>query len=226
MNEVRLFDAWPEKYDQWFETPIGRLIRQFEGELILEMLKPGRGEHILDVGCGTGIFTQDVISAGSHVVGLDFSLPMLQRAGRKFKGYPFNMIQGNMRDLPFGDNRFDKVVSITAIEFIEDGRSAVSELFRVTKTGGTVVVASLNSLSPWAIRRKDEAKKGHPIFKHAFFRSPEDMHKLSPVAGTAKTAIHFQKDDDPEAARIIEERGRAEALDTGAFVVARWQKWP
>ena len=226
MNKTRLFDDWPQKYDQWFETPIGRLIRQYEGELIIEMLKPGRGEHILDVGCGTGIFTQDVISAGSHVVGLDFSLPMLQRADRKFRGYPFNMVQGNMRDLPFGDNRFNKVVSITAIEFIEDGRSAVSELFRVTKTGGTVVVASLNSLSPWAIRRKDEAKKGHPIFKHAFFRSPKDMHKLSPVAGAAKTAIHFRKDDDPEAARIIEERGRAEALDTGAFVVARWQKWP
>jgi ubiquinone/menaquinone biosynthesis C-methylase UbiE len=224
VNKTQVFDDWPEKYDQWFETPIGRLIRQYEGELILEMLKPGRGERILDVGCGTGIFTQDVIAAGSHVVGLDFSLPMLQRAGRKFEGYPFNMIQGNMRDLPFGDNRFDKVASITAIEFIEDGRSAVSELFRVTKSGGTIVVASLNNLSPWATRRKVEARKGHPIFKHAFFRSPEDMYKLSAVAGTAKTAIHFQKDDDPEAARIIEEKGRAEDLDTGAFVVARWQK--
>jgi ubiquinone/menaquinone biosynthesis C-methylase UbiE len=224
VSKTQLFDDWPEKYDQWFETPIGRLIRRYEGELILEMLKPGRGECILDVGCGTGIFTQDVISAGSHVVGLDFSLPMLRRAGRKFKGCPFNMIQGNMRDLPFGDNRFDKVVSITAIEFIEDGRSAVNELFRVTKSGGTIVVASLNSLSPWATRRRVEAKEGHPIFKHAFFRSPEDMHTLSPVAGTAKTAIHFQKDDAPEAARIIEERGRAEDLDTGAFIVARWQK--
>ncbi len=224
MSKTQLFDDWPEKYGQWFETPIGRLIRQYEGELILEMLQPGRGERILDVGCGTGIFTQDLISAGSHVVGLDFSMPMLQRAGRKFEGRPFNMIQGNMRDLPFGDNRFDKVVSITAIEFIEDGRSAVGELFRVTKSGGTVVVASLNSLSPWAIRRKVEAEKGHPIFRHAFFRSPEDLQALSAVPGTAGTAIHFQKDDNPETAKIIEEKGRAEGLDTGAFVVARWQK--
>jgi ubiquinone/menaquinone biosynthesis C-methylase UbiE len=224
VNKTQLFDDWPERYDQWFETPIGRLIKHYEGELILEMLKPGRGERILDVGCGTGIFTQDVISAGSRVVGLDFSSPMLQRAGRKFKRRPFYMIQGDLRDLPFGDNRFDKVVSVTAIEFIEDGRSAVGEVFRVTKPGGIIVVASLNSLGPWATRRNVEAEKGHPIFKHAFFRSPQDMHKLSPVAGTAKTAIHFQKDDDPEDARTIEEKGRAEDLDTGAFVVARWQK--
>jgi ubiquinone/menaquinone biosynthesis C-methylase UbiE len=223
---MQLFDEWPEKYDQWFETPIGRLIRQYEAELILDTLMPGRGECILDVGCGTGIFTQDVISAGSHVVGLDSSLPMLQRAGRKFKGHPFNMIQGNMRDLPFRDNRFDKVMSITAIEFIEDGRSAVTELFRVTKSGGTIVVASLNSLSPWAIRRNVEAREGHPIFKHAFFRSPAEMRMLSATAGTAKTAIHFEKDDDPEAARLIEERGRSRGLETGAFVVARWEKQP
>ena len=224
MSKTQVFDDWPAKYDRWFETPIGRLIRQYEGELILEMLKPDRGERILDVGCGTGIFTQDMISAGSHVVGLDFSLPMLQRAGRKFTGQPFAMIQGDMRVLPFGGKQFDKVVSVTAIEFIEDGESAVAELFRVARPGGTIVVASLNSLSPWATRRKAEAREGHPIFKHAYFRSPADMHMLSPVAGTAKTAIHFGKDDDPEDARIIEAKGRVEELDTGAFVVVRWQK--
>ncbi len=226
MNKPQVFDDWPERYDQWFETPIGRLIRQYEGELILEMLKPGRGETILDVGCGTGVFTRDIISAGSYVVGLDSSLPMLQRAGRKLKRHPFRVVQGDMRDLPFDENRFDKVVSVTAIEFIEDGRSAVAELFRVTKAGGIVVVASLNSLGPWAARRKAEAKKGHPIFRHALLRSPEEMHRLAPVAGTTKTAIHFQKDDDPEDVSKIEEQGRAEKRDTGAFVVARWQKQP
>ncbi len=36
MSEI--FDEWPEIYDQWFETPIGSLVRKYENELVLEMI--------------------------------------------------------------------------------------------------------------------------------------------------------------------------------------------
>lgn len=79
----RLFDEWPEAYDRWFSTPIGSLVRRYEVELILDLLKPRRGEIILDAGCGTGVFTLDIVSSGSGVVGLDISLPMLIQAGKE-----------------------------------------------------------------------------------------------------------------------------------------------
>ena len=101
-----------------------------------------------------------------------------------------------MRRLPFADDAFDKAVSITAIEFIEDAVAAVEEMFRVAKPGGIIVVATLNSLSPWAQRREEEGKKGHPLFRHTVFRSPEEIAGLSPVQGIIQTAIHFKKDDD------------------------------
>ena len=224
MNEEKIFDDWPERYDQWFKSPIGELIKEFESQLILEMLRPQHGEKVLDAGCGTGIFTLDVLSAGASTVGLELSLPMLRRAGRKLEGHPFHMVRGDMRDLPFADNMFDKAISVTAIEFIEDARGAVSELFRVIKPGGCIVVATLNSLSPWASRRETEGKKGHPIFKQAFFRSPDDMRTLSQVEGIIKTAIHFQKNDAPGQAKKIEKGGQAKGLDSGAFLVARWEK--
>jgi len=66
-------------------------------------------------------------------------------------------------------------------------------MFRVTKPGGIIVVATLNSLSPWANRRKEAGKKGHPIFRHALLRSPEEIAALSPVEGIIQTAIHFRK---------------------------------
>ena len=75
---AEIFDEWPEKYDRWFETPIGRLVRLYESRLLIEMVRPGDGEEILDVGCGTGIFTADLLAAGSEVTGLDLSLPMLR----------------------------------------------------------------------------------------------------------------------------------------------------
>jgi ubiquinone/menaquinone biosynthesis C-methylase UbiE len=223
---AEIFDEWPEKYDQWFETPIGGLVRKYESALIREMLQPGAGEFILDAGCGTGVFTHDLLTAGAKVTGLDLSFPMLRRAGKKAGAYPFRMVQGDLRRLPFAGNSFDKVISVTAIEFIDDAQAAVAELFRVVRPGGWIVVASLNSLSPWAVRRKADAHKGHSLFKYARFRSPEEMAVLASVAAVVKTAIHFLKNDDPIKAETIEEEGRAKGLATGAFLLVGWKKPP
>ena len=115
---------------------------------------------------------------------------------------------GDILKLPFPAEIFDKVVSITALEFVAEARAAIDELFRVTRRGGCVVVATLNSLSPWATRRKEEARKGHKLFQKAIFRSPDELLSLAPVPGIAETAIHFQKDDDPRIAAEIESEGR------------------
>jgi len=218
----KLFDGWPEKYDRWFKTPIGILVKKYENELLLELLQPRPDELILDVGCGTGIFTFSILGFGPRITGLDISCPMLMKAQLKAKGFPFRAVAGDMRHLPFGNGCFDKAVSMTALEFIEDGKQAVNDLFRVTKKGGVVVVTTLNSLSPWADRRKKEADKGHSLFEKMIFRSPDDLRALANVDGTVKTAIHFLKDDDPQKATEIESEGKKRGLDTGAFVAARW----
>jgi len=223
-ERVQLFDEWPEAYDRWFTTPIGSLVRKYESELILNLLSPKRAEFVLDAGCGTGIFTLDILSSGSKVIGLDLSLPMLVGAEKKLRGYPFQILLADMLHLPFPESSFDKVVSVTALEFIEDGRAAVSELFRVTKRGGRIVVATLNSLSPWALRRRGEAKERRSIFEKTIFRSPDELHSLAPAAGAVETAIHFQKEDDPGRAVEIEQEGRRKHLNTGAFVAVLWEK--
>ena len=220
----QLFDEWPEAYEQWFATPIGSLVKKYEAELILDLLKPKEDEFILDAGCGTGIFTLDILSSGSKVVGLDLSLPMLIQAGKKLKRFPFQMVVADMLHLPFSESLFDKVVSITAVEFVKDAKTVVKELFRVTRKGGTIVVATLNSLSPWASRRIAEAKERHSIFEKAMFRSPDDLRLLAPERGVVKTAIHFQKEDDPEKAVGIEREGQRKSLNTGAFVAVSWEK--
>ena len=221
---AEIFDDWGEKYDLWFETPMGRLIKGYESKLILRMLAPGPGDVILDAGCGTGIFTADILDTGARVVGLELVLEMLRRAVTKCPDRTLQSVIGDMQRLPFADASFHKAISITAIEFIRDARIAVEELFRVTKPRGFIVVATLNALSPWAQRRQEAAKKGHPLFRHTIFRSPDEMKGLSPVEGIVKTAIHFEKNDAPDMAQKIEKLGSRKGLNTGAFLVARWIK--
>jgi ubiquinone/menaquinone biosynthesis C-methylase UbiE len=220
----QLFDDWPETYDQWFATPIGRLVKRVEGELLFDLIRPNPGDLILDAGCGTGVFTLDLLHLGCHIIGIDLSMPMLLQARQKAGGYSFRIVLADLLSLPFSENSFDKVISVTALEFIEDGRGAIDELFRVTKKGGSLVVATLNSLSPWAEQRKAEARQKHTIFEQAIFRSPEELLSLTPIHGEIRTAVHFRKEENPELAPGIEQEGSERELKTGAFVAARWMK--
>ncbi len=219
-----LFDQWPERYDSWFTTPIGSLVKKYESDLLLEMLDPRKEERILDAGCGTGVFTRDTLDHGACIVGLDVSFPMVQRAAKKLSGQPFTAIAGNMTSLPFSDNSFDKVYSMTAIEFVADAQQTVKELNRVARSGAKIVLSTLNSLSPWAERRKKKAELGHELFQSMHFRSPAELLRIAPEGSIFKTAIHFQKDDDPVMAQKIEEQGSKYKKDTGAFVAVSWIK--
>jgi len=224
-REKELFDDWPDTYDRWFATPIGSLVKQYETELLIKMLRPRPEDVILDVGCGTGVFTQDVLGSGARIVGLDISLPMLRQAIRKTAGQPFSGTAGDMGALPFHDNTFDKVYSMTALEFMADGTRAVEELNRVARQGATIVLTTLNSKSPWAKRREKKAKAGHTLFQSMTFRSPDELLAMVPSGAQIHTAIHFQKDDNPADVPNIEERGMNNREDSGAFVAVSWVKY-
>lgn len=221
----QLFDNMPDKYTAWFKTPIGKLVIDTEKTMTLGLLKPTSGDMILDVGCGSGIFTEFFIDAGADVIGLDISVPMIRDACVRLQGKSFSSVAGTMYHLPFDDECFDKTVSITALEFVPDAQRAVDEMFRVTRPGGWVVVSTLNSLSSWAERRTKAAEDNkQSIFREAYFRSPDELRRLSSEKGLLRTAVHFSKHEDPSAAEEQEYAGIKRGVETGAYVIIAWKK--
>lgn len=105
------------------------------------------GDHVLDVGCGTGVLAKraaTVTGRSGRVVGLDPNPGMLVVA-RRTSGIEWT--DGAAEAIPFGDATFDAVVSQFAIMFFSNRGAAISEMARVLKARGRIAIASWVSLA-------------------------------------------------------------------------------
>lgn len=131
-------------YEAWQESPEGILLDRLSSELILRLLRPQKGERILDIGCGTGNHLLLFYRSGFDVTGLDASPYMLDIA-RSRLGDKASLKIGRAEDLPFEDNEFDLATLIITLEFLDDPLEALREAGRVARN--KVFVGVLNSLS-------------------------------------------------------------------------------
>ena len=97
-----------------------------------------KGSKILDVGCGPG-FSIDVLQKrGYDVVGIDISPKMIRIA--KDKG--FNVVQSDATKMPFDDESFDGLVSISLLQWLgnKELKKVARECHRVLKEGATAII--------------------------------------------------------------------------------------
>ena len=113
---------------------------QLAGTAFLDWLAPRSELQWLDVGCGTGAFTELVLDrcAPSQIAGVDPAEAQLTfaRARLSSRGAQFKL--GDAMALPFGDAAFDVAVMPLVIFFVPDPAKGVAEMARVVRRGGTV----------------------------------------------------------------------------------------
>lgn len=107
-----------------------------QGEPVLALLDPQPGEHILDLGCGTGDIAQRIAQAGSDVTGLDASPDMIAEAKRKYPDIRF--LSGDACSIDLGE-RFDAVFSNAVLHWIRDHDALLERVGAHLKPGGRFV---------------------------------------------------------------------------------------
>ncbi|MFB0544545.1 MAG: class I SAM-dependent methyltransferase, partial [Asgard group archaeon] len=88
---------------------------------MLKLIRPKKGDLVLDVGCGTGRFSLLLKRRGCKFVGFDFSEGMLKFS--KERGLT-NVVRGDALHLPFAQNTFRIVISMFVLEFLKDPEQA------------------------------------------------------------------------------------------------------
>ena len=140
-----------------YERFMGRWSRG-AGEVFLEWLAPAPGACWLDVGCGTGSFTELIVDrcAPSAVSAIDPERAQIDHASNRPVGQQVQFRVGDAQALPFAGRSFDVVASALVLNFVPDPELALLEMVRVARSGaivGAYVWDFAAELSPtWPMR--------------------------------------------------------------------------
>lgn len=155
-----LADTWNGNYRQ------GGFRRRLEfvRGLLASAVKPG--SRWLDAGCGAGTLSVELARLGATGEGVDGSDAMIASALResaaRAPGFSFRRI-GTLACLDLPDAAFDGALCSSVIEYVEEPGKALSELYRVLKPGGILILSVPNRLSPIRAGQRS-ARKAARIF--------------------------------------------------------------
>ena len=132
--------------ESWSGASYERIAETFAPihDRVVSLLALEPGSRLLDVACGTGGVALRAARAGADVVGIDISADQLAKAQRAAaaEGLAIRFDEGDCEELPYGDGEFDSVVSVFGAIFAADQERTASELARVCRPGGRLVLTA------------------------------------------------------------------------------------
>lgn len=154
---ARMFDSISGRYDflnHFLSLGIDILWRK-KAIALLRDLQP---KTILDVATGTGDFSIEALSLKPEkIIGVDISEGMLEVGRQKMRKRKIDSIielrLGDSENLPFTDNFFDAVIVAFGVRNFEDMKGGLTEMLRVVKPGGKVIVLEFSRPSKFPMKQ-------------------------------------------------------------------------
>jgi SAM-dependent methyltransferase len=170
---VGVTNGWDESAAAWIADmgehgDFGR--RYVLDPVMVPLALAGRPKTALDVGCGEGRFCRMLAQHGVAVTGIDPTRALIEQARARHPGGTY--IEADAAKLPLDDGAFDLVVSCLSLVDIPDAAAAITEMARVMRPGGRLLIANSNGFNTagdgegcgWA--RDADGRKGHFRIDH------------------------------------------------------------
>jgi len=127
---------WGQKPEDWaaIQEPTGNSGYQHA----LQLLKMKPNQTLLDVGCGTGYFSDLAFKLNIDVTGIDASKEFVEQAKKRNSEIKFSTEE--MEELPFSDNSFDVVCGFNSFQYAANMKNALLDAKRVLKNKGKLVI--------------------------------------------------------------------------------------
>jgi SAM-dependent methyltransferase len=101
-------------------------------------------KRILDIGCAKGFLVSALRMVGYNAMGIDISEYAVEQANDYVKPF-LKTAELGKENLPYDNNSFDVIICMGTLEYIPDQDFAVSEINRILKPGGTLLITTLES---------------------------------------------------------------------------------
>jgi demethylmenaquinone methyltransferase / 2-methoxy-6-polyprenyl-1,4-benzoquinol methylase len=137
-----MFDKVARRYDLLNDVLALGQVRVWRRRVV-EALEVGPGDRVLDLAAGTATSSAAIAETGAEVLASDFSSGMMAEGRRRQPHLPF--VGADAMHLPFADGTFDAVTISFGLRNVHDPRLALSEMARVTRPGGTVLVCEFST---------------------------------------------------------------------------------
>ena len=185
-------------YDGWVGEKGSEYHRKFAVPALMELLRPGRGEEILDIGCGQGILAPFIARARGHYTGVDASVKML-RLGRRRHGREGKFVLGDAGDLAalpeLQGDAFDAALFMLSIQNMEPLEDVLRSASWALKAGGRLVLLLLHPCfrlprqSGWGWDR-DRKLQYRRVDR---YKTPYFLHVKVPLGGRKGTTVNFHR---------------------------------
>ncbi len=223
------FDSFAQEYDDWYQTKLGGFVDKVEKKLIEDLAEFDEDEKVLDIGAGTGTYSIWMAKKGLKVTALDQSSEMMEKGKVKTEreGLTIDWKLADANSLPFSDNSFDLVVSVTAIEFMDHPKTVLKEAVRVLKPNGRLIIGVLTKESAWGeLYQSIVEEDPKHLFAKAHFYSEDEISSLLPLRYVLKKGLYWPPIEEftVEEAWLVEEQKQQEQADYAGFYVIRWDK--
>ncbi|MEK7808086.1 MAG: class I SAM-dependent methyltransferase [Chloroflexota bacterium] len=108
-------------------------------------------QKILEVGCGSGRWLDELQTITPHIYGLDFSLGMLSQARQRNNTVP--LTRGTAKQLPFESSLFDLVFCINALHHFDQPQNFIAESYRALRRGGALIAINIDphNIGTWCV---------------------------------------------------------------------------